>query len=646
LSWSLAVSIARARAQLLRLGATLEEPGTRFRVFAPPGSKVEVAIEGSPTAAPRQPVAVDELEPGGYRSVVVPGVGPGARYWFRLEGARFPDPASRYQPEGVDGPSEVVDPDAFRWTDADWPGPDPRRTVVYELHLGTFTREGTWKAAARELPELADLGVTCVEIMPVAEFAGRFGWGYDGVFLFAPFHGYGTPDDARRFVDEAHRLGLAVVLDVVYNHLGPRGSCLHRFYPQLFTDRHPGEWGDALDFDGPEARPVRELFIENAAYWISELHFDGLRLDATQAIFDESKPHILAEVTAAARRAAGDHRRLLLVAEDEGQHGDRMNPLEEGGQGLDAAWNDDFHHSAVVAATGRREAYFSDYLGSPQELLSALKWGYLYQGQHYYWQGRGRGSPTLHLEPHHFVHYLQNHDQVANSARGRRLHQLTSPGRWRALTALLLLGPQIPLLFQGQEFAASAPFVFFADHPGELGRQVTSGRRGFFSQFRSLERPEAARAVIPDPVDPVTFELCKLDLGERSRHAEAYHLHRDLLRLRRDDPVLGRPRARGIDGAVLGGEALVLRFFARDGGDRLLLLNLGRDLPLEPGPEPLLAPPRGSVGWRLLWTSEEVRYGGGGTPRVERSGRWLLPGHCTVVMAPDPSESGDSVETS
>jgi len=309
-----------------------------------------------------------------------------------------------------------------------------------------------------------------------------------------------------------------------------------------------------------------------------------------------------------------------------------VRPAERGGYGLDALWNDDFHHTALVALTGQNDAYYTDYLGTPQELISALKWGYLYQGQRYRWHRKRRGTPALDLHPTAFVTFLENHDQVSNSARGLRSHQLTSPGRFRAMTALLLLGPATPMLFQGQEFAASSPFFFFADHQKDLAELVRRGRVEFLSQFPSVADP-AIQAALPDPHDPRTFERCKLDLSERRTHAWAYDLHRDLLRLRRTDPVFRRPRPRGLDGAVLGPGAFVLRYFAEDGDDRLLLVNLGRDLPLDPAPEPLLAPPEGK-GWDVHWSSEDPRYGGSGTVPPETEEGWRVRGEAAVVLVP------------
>ncbi|HET7160678.1 MAG TPA: DUF3459 domain-containing protein, partial [Burkholderiales bacterium] len=429
------------------------------------------------------------------------------------------------------------------------------------------------------------------------------------VDLFAPTRLYGSPDDVRRFVDRAHAVGIGVILDVVYNHFGPDGCYLRSFSDDYFSHRYKNEWGDPINFDGENAAPVREFFIANARYWIEEFHFDGLRLDATQQIFDSSPEHIVAAVTSSVRQAGGK-RHTFVVCENEEQEARLVRPRDHGGYGADALWNDDFHHAARVALTGRNEAYYADYAGTPQEFISAIKWGYLYQGQYYSWQKQRRGTPALDLPPTAFVHYLESHDQVANSATGQHLHQLCSPGRYRALTALLLLAPQTPMLFQGQEFAASSPFLFFADHEGDLGAAVRAGRAKFLGQFPSIGTPEMQSA-LSDPGAIETFERCKLDLSERERHAEFYALHRDLLQLRHADPVFTQARPKGIDGAVLGVEAFVLRFFGEDHGDRLLIINLGRTLDLQIVPEPLLAPPA-ECQWRVTWSSDASRYGGQG----------------------------------
>lgn len=602
--------------------------GAHFRVWTPKCRTVEVELAGDFTELTQ--------EGNGYHSGMIRGARAGDRYRFRLDGdASFPDPASRYQPDGPHGASQIVDPSKFRWTDAGWGGIGAQRQIIYEMHIGTFTPEGTFAAAAEQLAELAGLGITMLEIMPIAEFPGRFGWGYDGVDLFAPYHGYGSCDDVRAFVDRAHAECLGVVLDVVYNHFGPDGNYLRQFSDAYFSAEHVTDWGDAINYDGPDSGPVRELVLGNVRHWMEEYHLDGLRLDATDSIHDKSEPHLLQQIGATARRAAGP-RRIVILAESEAQNVRLLHEPAKKGFGLDMVWNDDFHHSALVAATGRREAYFTDYRGSAQELVSAVKHGYLYQGQRYTWQQKRRGTAVLDIAAHRFVNYLQNHDQLANSRDGRRLHQIISPGRYRALTALLLLGPQTPLLFQGQEFGSSAPFLYFADHNPELAKLVRSGRGDFLAQFPSLADPKT-RASLDDPGDARTFERSQLHPRKRKKHREHFAMHRDLIALRQCDPVLSSGDAT-VDGAVLGDHAFVIRFFAENGSDRLLVVNLDTDLRPDIIPEPLLAPPDRERGWRPLWHSEDPCYGGrgGGTADLEsEDGSWRIPAESATLLAAD-----------
>ena len=603
--------------------------GVHFRVWAPQATRDEVVIEEDDS---RRSLEGLEREANGYFSGFVSGCGPGDLYRFRLDGRTqlLPDPASRYQPQGPFGPSMIVDPNQFEWHDALWNGVHLENQVIYEMHIGTFTKEGSWQVASRQLAELRKLGVTVIEVMPVNDFCGNFGWGYDGVNFFAPTRLYGAPDEFRAFVDEAHRVNLAVILDVVYNHAGPTGNFLKDFSKDYFTDRYENEWGEAINFDGPNSAPVRQFFLTNAHYWISEFHLDGLRLDATQALFDASEKHILSELVDTVRQAAAP-RAAIVIGENEPQNSKLMRPVKESGYGIDGLWNDDFHHSAMVALTGHNEAYYSDYRGSPQEFISAAKYGYLYQGQYYRWQKKRRGAPTAGIRPASFINYLQNHDQIANTGRGWRVQRVTDPALYRAVTALFLLSPQTPMLFQGQEFAASAPFTYFADHQGELAEKVKQGRLEFLRQFPSLAS-ESMQVLLPDPTDPQVFASCKLDFAERDRHHETYALYQDLLRLRREGPAFNSQRSGAVDGAVLGDHAFVLRFFASSSGDRLLLVNFGMDTLFGPVPEPLLAPPRGMT-WQILWFSENPRYGGAGALPVENATGWLVTGKSAVVLA-------------
>jgi maltooligosyltrehalose trehalohydrolase len=606
----------------LPIGTEVHEEGIHVRVWAPTHEKVTFVLEGAREVELRR-------EPGGYHAGLIGGVGAGARYRFRLgdDPRLHADPASRFQPEGPFGPSQVVDP-RFAWTDDDWRGIEPARHVLYELHPGTFTPEGTWEAASAWLPYLAEVGITTIELMPVAEFAGRAGWGYDGVNLFAPFHGYGAPDDLRRFVDRAHAAGLAVILDVVYNHFGPSGNSMFEWCPYYRSERVT-EWGEALDFDGPHSAGVRELVTANAGYWIDEYHLDGLRIDATQAIQDTSGDHVIGAIARRAREA-GRGRRIFLVGENEPQDAALLRPPI----GLDALWNDDYHHTARVALTGVVDGYFHDYRGSPQELISAVKHGFLYQGQLYPWQAQPRGTPTRGLPRHRFVHYLENHDQVANLGFGERLAALADPALLRAITALTLLTPELPLLFQGQEAGSTRPWYFFVDHCEELHEAVRAGRATFVAQFARLATAEA-QAVLPDPCVLATARACVLDPAARSLDNPAVRLHRDLLRLRSADPAFTDP---ALDGAVLGEHlprALALRFQQGDPmRDRLLLVNLGPTFLQASVPEPLVAPPHRAV-WRLLWSSEDPAYGGHGTPAPFTHERLAIPARAAIVLAPE-----------
>jgi maltooligosyltrehalose trehalohydrolase len=602
--------------------------GVDFRVWAPDRSQVRVVLESGPGSPA---VVALEQEAHGYHSVFCPQASEGTLYRYELDSdaLRYPDPASRYQPDGPHGPSQVIDPSRFEWSDRHWRGVKREGQIIYEMHIGTFSQDGTWEGARQELAELGNVGVTVVEVMPVADFPGRFGWGYDGVGMFAPTWLYGQPDDMRSFINEAHAHGIAVILDVVYNHFGPDGNYLRAFSPWYFG-QHKNDWGEGINFDGEHSRPVREFYEANAAYWISEFHLDGMRLDATHEIHDRSPRHILSDIGRAARSAAGD-RSILLVAENEAQQTLLVRPENEGGYGLDALWNDDFHHSALVALTGRNEAYYSDYEGAAQEFVSAAKYGYLYQGQWYRWQKQARGTPALDLPPAAFVNFIQNHDQVSNSARGARPDRLTAPGKYRAMTGLLMLMPGTPMLFQGQEFGATTPFLFFCDHKAEISKLVREGRAGFLSQFRSLSLPEM-QSVFADPGNPHTFESTKLDFSEREKNAGIYQLHKDLIALRRADPIFSNPLPRGVDGAVLSPDAFVLRFFSDTHGHRLLLVNLGTDLYLSPCPEPLLAPVSGRP-WRVIWSSEDPKYGGLGTFPPDPNDNWRIPGNAAVALS-------------
>jgi len=601
------------------LGAQLTKRGCEFVVWAPESSSVSVIAKTNDISLQLKP------EKDGYFTGYSADIGAGTLYFYQLDdGKQYPDPCSRYQPEGPHGPSMVVDTTAMHWHDEDWRGITLARQILYELHVGTFTPEGTFDAAADKLEHLKSTGITTVEVMPVAECPGRWNWGYDGVNLFAPNHNYGDYDALKRFVDRAHALNMGVVLDVVYNHLGPDGNYLSRFSSQYFTTKYQTEWGDALNYDGAGSSHLREYIIQNACEWISEFHLDGLRLDATQSIFDAGDVHILTELVQRTRRAAGQ-RHIIIISENEPQHATHLLPPDKGGYGLDAMWNDDFHHAARVAATGKRHAYFSDYSGRPQEFISGAKYGFLFQGEYFHWQKQTRGEP-LESSAACCINYLQNHDQVANSLTGARLHQQTSASRFRALTAMLLLGPQTPMLFMGQEFAASAPFLYFTDHQHELSKAVTEGRYQFLTQFPGMGTPRARSALDP-PNAEQTFYKSKLDWSEHQKKTSVLLLHRDLIALRNAYwNVQGN-----IDGAVLGDQAWLLRWYTPDGADRMLIVNLGTEMPIQTFAEPMLVAPRGKQ-WNLRWSSEAVEYGGGGIENPHTDHGWYIPAECAVLL--------------
>ena len=532
------------------LGAIPDSRGTRFRVLAPRAESLEVQIEG---AAPRRvPMSADGA--GGHEAWIE-GMRAGARYRIVLGGTPLPDPASRFQPDGVHGASQVVDPAAFRWRAEGFRGVPLERAVIYEVHVGTFTPEGTFAALEARLPALADLGVTVIELMPLADFPGRRNWGYDGAALFAPARCYGTPDDLRRLVDAAHGLGLGVHLDVVYNHFGPDGAYAVPFNPGVFSERHRSPWGAGINLDGPGSEHVRDFFIENARHWTHEYRMDGLRLDATHAMVDESPRHFTAEL-AARVRAGAPGRDVLVIAEDGRNQAQMVRPETDGGWGLDAVWADDFHHSLRRLLAGDSDGYFRHLLGTTAELAAIVKGGWRFGPDFEYGEGDSRTDPSGVPAPR-FVIAAQNHDQVGNRAFGERLHHQIPPAAWRAASALLLLAPQTPLLFMGQEWAASAPFRFFTDHAEPLGAQVTRGRIAEFAHFEAFQ--DAARLErIPDPQALATFEGSRPDWGERGRgvHAATLRLYRALLALRREHPALqpgagARHDCRALDAGTL-----------------------------------------------------------------------------------------------
>jgi maltooligosyltrehalose trehalohydrolase len=464
----------------------------------------------------------------------LPGLAAGTRYGYRLRGeGPFPDPASRYQPDGVHALSEVIDP-AFDWTDEGFSPVPWKQTVFYELHCGAFTPEGTFRAAAEKLSELKELGVTAIELMPIADFPGRWNWGYDGVSLWAPSRAYGRPEDLRAFVDRAHAHGLAVYLDVVFNHLGPDGAYHRLFHSAFYREGRSTPWGDALNFDTPGSRQVRDFFIGSALHWLEEYHIDGFRLDATHAIVDDSHEHFLAELTRRVHARAGELKReCRLVAEDARNLIRLLEPSEQSGYGLDAVWADDFHHQVRRATAGDHHGYYSDYTGEAAAIVPTLNDGWFYCGQQSHYHGAPRGTPTGPTPRHRFVICIQNHDQIGNRARGDRLNHGIDPGVYLAASALLLLAPETPLLFMGQEWSATTPFAYFTDHNAELGRAVTLGRYREFSHFPEFAT-ESGRATIPDPQAEATFRDCQLRWDERNQadHQAVLRWYTDLLALR------------------------------------------------------------------------------------------------------------------
>jgi maltooligosyltrehalose trehalohydrolase len=569
-----------------RLGAAIENRTTTFRVWAPERNSVELIVCAPPAASraqPGDPNIVREVHPltrdrDGYWTGRRTNLGAGTLYKFRLDGRAeetFPDPASRYQPYGVHGPSAVVDP-TFRWTDGSWTAPAFDRLVIYELHVGTFSREGTFRGVMDRLGELAELGVTAIELMPVGDFAGERNWGYDGVALFAPARCYGTPDDLRALVDAAHTHGLAVFMDVVYNHFGPDGAYANAFSPYYFTDAHQSPWGRGVNLDGPQSAPVRRLFIENALHWVDEYHVDGLRLDATHALVDESERHFLAELTSTVR---GQVRRpVYFVAEDHRNLATLLQPADAGGFGVDGVWADDFHHQARVHTAHDQEGYYADFSGTVVDLARTLEDGWFFSGQHSGHMGHARGTDPTPVAPRQFVICIQNHDQIGNRSDGARLNHQVDLAVFRALSALLLLAPQTPLLFMGQEWATRSPFLFFTDFNQALGQKITEGRRQEFKSFAAFADAEA-RQRIPDPQSADTFFSSRLDWNEMMDppHAAMRRLYTRLLACRREADVLqqrprGTYRVRALDDHTLAlnyrdGRLLVVARLGGHGAD-------------------------------------------------------------------------------
>jgi maltooligosyltrehalose trehalohydrolase len=515
------------RAHAMPFGATLAEGGVRFRLWAPSARRVDLLLLDAEALA-MQPLA------GGWYEATSAQADARTRYAYRIDGRLVvPDPASRCNPEGVHGPSLVTDPRVFDWPDEHWRGRPWHEAVIYELHVGTFTPQGSFAAAIERLDDLAALGVTALELMPVAAFPGTRNWGYDGVLPFAPAAAYGTPDDLKRLVAAAHERKLMVLADVVYNHFGPDGNYLHAYAQPFFDQTRHTPWGAAIDFG---ADVVRAFFVHNALYWLEEFHFDGLRLDAVHAIEDARRPDIVEEIARAIHAGPGRERRVHLILENDRNEAHYLVRDERGVPSCATAqWNDDLHHAAHVLATGEADGYYVDYADDPlADFGRALAEGFVCQGEPSRFRGgRARGEPSAHLPPAAFVNFLQTHDQVGNRAFGERLTALASPDKLRALAACLLLAPAPPLLFMGEEWGAGTPFLFFCDFGEALAEAVRNGRRAEFGRMAAFADP-AARERIPDPNAVETFVASKLDWSERERapHAQWLALHRELLALR------------------------------------------------------------------------------------------------------------------
>lgn len=590
-----AVSVAACQ-----MGATLLPAGVSYRAWAPTMSALSVIAWRPGEHERRLPMAKES----DVFHVVDPDGRAGDVYWYETaDGIRLSDVASRFQPQGVHGPSQVIDPNAYRWQTLYWERPTARDQVIYEVHVGTFAPGGTFLAAIGRLDHVISLGATAIQLMPVAEFPGRANWGYDGVNIFAPSCRYGTPDELRALVDAAHMRGLSVILDVVYNHAGPEGSRLKDFAQDYFHHERANTWGSGFNFDGENSARVREFFLQNVAMWLDEYRVDGLRLDATHAMEDESDSHILEEIATLAH-----DRGAFVIAEDERNPVQLLTESDGTGYHFDAVWSDDFHHSVRVALTGTREAYFKSYEGMSAELARTLERGWTYCGEPFpYWDGRPRGGKCKHLPPSSFVFCIENHDQVGNRAHGERLAHLISVDKYRAASALLCLSPYTPMLFMGQEWAAETPFLFFTDLGGEAGRKVREGR---IAEFRKtgINADESTLATMPDPQDPGTYAMSQLNWSEVSvpSHASVFALYQECLRWRRDW-LRGEASDRIYWKVVNVDGFIAIRYFPPAKPEWLLIVNLSGGAPVVFTDK--LAPPSGRA-WLTAFHTLESRFGG------------------------------------
>lgn len=583
------------------LGAAVDPHGVTFRVHAPNRARMSVVIYGR-SGAPEREIPMDRE--GDTFVKRVEGLKTGARYKYQVEGVGpLPDPLSRSQPDGPHGASEVVDC-IYPWSDAAWRGISIEQAIIYELHVGTFSHEGTFEGVANRLDELVDLGVTAIELMPIASFPGRWNWGYDGVAWYAPAAVYGGPRGLMQLVDRAHAKGVAVLLDVVYNHFGPDGNYLPSYWDKYFTSKHQTPWGQGINYDDEGREVVREIVLRNVEMWIRDYHLDGLRLDATHAIQDDSTPNLLQEIARRAKEAAKG-RSVLVVAEDE-----RNDARVVCDWGLDGVWADDFHHQLRRLIAGDHEGYFADFSDDFEDLVKALDQGWLYIGQYAEHFGRNRGSSPIRVPPPAFVHAIQNHDQIGNRAQGDRLGAVVPPNMVRALQTLICLTPYTPLLFMGQEWNATTPFQYFTDHEPELGRKVTEGRRSEFSHFEDFSGD------VPDPQDPSTFVRSKLDRSELMlpMHAGMRALTKELLHLRKTHEQLQRRDRGSFTVKRVGERALLLGRGALD-----VLVNLGGAIEVAIEPH------------KVLLDSEDARFAGGGRVTV-MEGAVRMDGPAAIVF--------------
>jgi len=557
-------------------GAQCVDDQVRFRLWAPKAQVVSVCLEGKNAQCIPMTFCAD-----GWFELVTDAATPGSLYRYQIDGdLKVPDPVSRFQPDDVQGPGEVIDPSVFDWHDEEWRGRPWEEAVIYELHVGTFTPEGSYAGVEKKLDYLANLGVTAIELMPLSDFPGKRNWGYDGVLPFAPDSSYGRPDDLKRLIESAHEEGLMVFLDVVYNHFGPDGNYLSAYSPQFFTDRHHTPWGQAINFDGSQSRPVRDFFIHNSLYWLEEYHFDGLRFDAVHAIIDDSKPDILMELAEKVRATIGKDRHVHLILEN-GNNESHYLGRKDKVRLYDAQWNDDIHHALHVLLTGETDGYYSDYgADAISQLGRCLAEGFAFQGDYSKFHKAERGEPSAGLPPLCFVDFLQNHDQIGNRAFGERIARLTNTEALRAAMSILLLAPSVPLLFMGEEFGADTPFLFFCDFSGDLAKAVSDGRRNEFAALHKFNSKQTLNQ-ISDPNDVKTFEHSKLDwpTSTQGQHAAWLNFYRELLSIRREVilPLLKNATGGSASFKIIDKNCVTVNWKLANGTTLSLLANLGKE---------------------------------------------------------------------